>query len=443
LADQKSTGALLDAQVLGQSVRFAVLLTPLIFMGRNDGITMRTLLTAFIIAATTAIASAAEAPPPERIDYLAFAQGAVPLSIGGDGAKVGANFEHAVKIIDGNPLGFTVVSSGKPETATEFVYELPAATTFDRFAVPNVLETPSPSATFTRTVEVYGSSTSAESGYELLASATLATHKKKGEVTELAIVKNAPVRWLKLKLVGGIDMPRGVASLEFSELIGNGSQEPAKFVDRFKGAWKAGANVMRLAQAGAVVSGCYDENGDLTGTVSGNILRATGIDRSDNVKSAFVLSVASDGQLRGVRSTNGGPFRLYTVPVADKSLTAGCTAPPVKLGCGSIIHGINFDFDSAVIRADGEPVLKALFDGLKADKSTAINIEGHTSSEGATDYNQSLSERRARAVVADLARRGIAAGRLAAVGVGEVRPIANNTDENGRSLNRRVEVVCK
>jgi outer membrane protein OmpA-like peptidoglycan-associated protein len=46
-------------------------------------------------------------------------------------------------------------------------------------------------------------------------------------------------------------------------------------------------------------------------------------------------------------------------------------------------------------------------------------------------------------VVADLARRGIAVGRLVAVGVGEVRPIASNIDENGRSLNRRVEVVCK
>lgn len=388
------------------------------------------------------VAQAADAPV-ERVDYLTFAQGAVPVSIGGDGAKLGANFERAVKAIDGNPTPFDVVWKGKPDTVTEFVYELPAATTFDRFAVPHVLETPSPTDTFTKVVEVFGSTTGAESGFVLLASATLTTHKKKGEVTELKLAKTTPVRWVKLRLVGGIEMPKGEASLEFSEIIGNGMQEAAAFSDRFKGTWKQGANMMALTQEGAVVSGCYDRNGDLSGTVSGSILRAMGVNRDDKTKSAFILSVTPEGALRGVRSSNGGPFRLYATPIAAKGTKVSCTTPPVKLGCGSIIHGINFDFDSAVIRKDAEPVLLALYDGLKNDKSASINIEGHTSSEGTTEYNQSLSEKRAKAVVADLTKRGIAASRLGAVGVGEVRPLASNDDENGRSLNRRVEVVCK
>lgn len=401
-------------------------------------------LQAIAVALTCAgTAQAADEAAPERVDYLTFAQGAVPLSIGGDGATLGANFEHAVKIIDGSPLGFAIVNKGKAGTSSEFVYELPAATTFDRFAVPQVLETPSPSATFTRVVEVYGSSKGASEGYELLASATLATHKKKGEVTELELAKKAAVRWVKLKLVGGIDLPRGGGSLEFSEIIGNGAQEPAAFSDKFKGIWKQGSNVMDLRQEGAVVSGCYDRTGDLTGTVSGSVLRATGLDRSDKTKSAFILSVAPDGQLRGVRSSNGGPFRLYTTPVAAKGTKSSCATPAVKLGCGSIIHGINFDFDSAVIRKDAEPVLLALYDGLKGDTSASINIEGHTSSEGTTAYNQTLSQNRANAVVADLVKRGISSKRLGALGVGEVRPIASNNDENGRAMNRRVEVVCK
>jgi OOP family OmpA-OmpF porin len=402
---------------------------------------LRVIAAAFVVG--TSGAWAADEPVIERVDYLTFAQGAVPLSIGGDGAKLGVNFEHAVKIIDGSPLGFVVVNKGKAETSSEFVYELPAATIFDRFVVPNVLETPSPSATFTRVVEVYGSSKSASDGYELLASATLATHKKKGEVTDLTITKKAPARWVKLKLIGGIDLPRGEGSLEFSEIIGNGTQEPAAFSDKFKGIWKQGSNVMDLAQEGAVVSGCYDRTGDLTGTVSGSVLRATGLDRSDKTKSAFILSVTPQGQLRGVRSSNGGPFRLYTTPVAAKGTKSSCATPVVKLGCGSIIHGINFDYDSAVIRKDAEPVLLALYDGLKGDKSASINIEGHTSSEGTTEYNQTLSEKRAKSVVADLTKRGIASGRLGALGVGEVRPIASNNDENGRAMNRRVEVVCK
>jgi hypothetical protein len=57
-------------------------------------------------------AAAADEDAPQRTDYLTFAQGAVPLSIGGDGAKLGANFEHAVKLIDGSAQGFTVVNKG-------------------------------------------------------------------------------------------------------------------------------------------------------------------------------------------------------------------------------------------------------------------------------------------------------------------------------------------
>ena len=98
---------------------------------------------------------------PARVDYMAFAQGTVPVSIGGAGAKLGADFEAAVRVTDGDPTSFTVADRAPADTDTEFVYQLAAPTTFDRFAVPNVVETPSPTATFTRLVEVHGSSASA------------------------------------------------------------------------------------------------------------------------------------------------------------------------------------------------------------------------------------------------------------------------------------------
>jgi OOP family OmpA-OmpF porin len=394
------------------------------------------------LVATSGSSVSAE-PSAERVDYLTFAQGAIPLRIGGAGAAMGVTFEHAVRMVDGNPTGFSVVTGGTAETVTTFLYELPAATSFDRFGVPQVLETPSPSTTFTREVEVYGSATGPDSGFERLARATLETHAKKGMFTELTIEKTTPVRWVEVRLTGGIYIPKGVAWLEFSEIVGNGRQGPAPFADHFHGLWKARANVLELRQDGAVVAGCYDRSGDLAGTVSGRVLRATGVDRSDKTKSVFILSVAPDGVIRGVRSTNGGPFRLTVLPTAPKGTKGDCPMPAVKLGCGSIIHGISFDFDSASIRTDAEPVLSALFAGLKDDPAASITIEGHTSSEGTTEYNQGLSDRRAQAVVADLARRGIADSRLRAVGVGELRPLASNDDESGRSLNRRVEVICK
>jgi hypothetical protein len=228
------------------------------------------------------------------------------------------------------------------------------------------------------------------------------------------------------------------------EIVGNGKQETAVLVDHFHGAWRRAALTLELKQAGPVVSGCYDREGDLTGTVTGNILRATGVTRTGGIKSAFILSVAADGSIRGLMSNNGGPFRLYAVPVAPAGTNTGCTSvPPPTIGCGAVIHGITFDFDAAAIRPDSEAVLAALYDGLRSDKSASIVIEGHTSGEGTNEYNQGLSERRARAVVADLVRRGLAASRIGAFGAGETRPIASNNDETGRAMNRRVEVRCK
>ncbi len=385
------------------------------------------------------------ADAPERVDYLTFAQGAIPIRVGGAAAKLGVSFEEAIEATDGNPAGFVLTAKlAGPDTDTEFVYQLPALTTFDRFAVPNVLETPSPSQTFTKLVEVYGSAEGPDKGMVLLGSGTLATHKARGEVTELAVKSKTPVRWVKLRLVGGIQVTTPQAFFEFSEIIGNGTQEVPKRVDHFNGTWKGKGVAIKLKQEGAVVSGCYDLGGKLEGTVTGNILRATGVDQGSGVKSAFLLTVAENGILRGVRSTNNGPFALYTGDSAPKDTTVNCPAPvaPV-LGCGSIIHGIQFDFDSAAIRPDSEPVLAALFKGLSGDRSASIVIEGHTSSEGTNDYNQRLSERRAQAVVDDLAKRGIDRKRLKAAGLGETRPIAGNNDESGRSLNRRVEVKCQ
>lgn len=388
-----------------------------------------------------AMPAAGSAEP--AIDYLTLASGAVPVHVSGAGATKGATVSQALQVVDGNPVGFSVVSRATDETDVEFVYELPALTSFSRFAVPNVLETPSPSQTFFRHVEVHGTTVGADSGFVLLASATLETHASKGMVSELAIHATPPVRWVKVRLFGGIQMTNPAMFLEFSEIIGNGSQAAVPMSEAFAGKWRARGAKIDLQQAGPIVSGCYDANGDLTGTVSGRILQATGAERTTGVKSAFVLAVTEDGAIRGVRSTNGAPFRLFEAAAAPAGTVALCKdAAPAKLGCGSVIHGIAFAYDSAELRPESEPVLAELYRGLQAETKAAIVIEGHTSSEGTTEYNQALSERRAAAVRADLLRRGLAAERLRAVGIGEARPIAPNDDDSGRSINRRVEIHC-
>jgi outer membrane protein OmpA-like peptidoglycan-associated protein len=70
-------------------------------------------------------------------------------------------------------------------------------------------------------------------------------------------------------------------------------------------------------------------------------------------------------------------------------------------------------------------------------------VEGHADSQGAAEYNQELSQRRAEAVRTYLVSRGISAERVSAQGFGLTRPIADNASAEGRANNRRVEIVVQ
>jgi len=381
---------------------------------------------------------------PASPDYLSFAQGAMLVAVGGSAAALNVNAESALRAIDGDYGVYSLTPKpGGPDTEIVFVYRLPAPTTFTTFAVPNVLETPSPAQTFFRDIEISGSTNGADGPFEILASASLVKHKSRNLVTEIPAITRKPVIWVKLRLRGGLDIQRDKTFFEFSEIIGRGSQDAVPLLDRFTGKWKGRGVLLELKQDAATVVGCYDGTGDLNGSVTGNILRATGKSRSGGIPSTFVLTVTDAGDITGVRSTQGAPFRIYT-GVSTPALKTECSGAKARPpGCGSIVHGINFDYDSAAIRQDSAVVLDALFAGLKDTPQSAITIVGHKSSEGSDAYNQDLSQRRAASVVAALVKRGIVATRLGAKGAGEGQPIADNTTEAGRSVNRRVEVVCR
>jgi outer membrane protein OmpA-like peptidoglycan-associated protein len=77
------------------------------------------------------------------------------------------------------------------------------------------------------------------------------------------------------------------------------------------------------------------------------------------------------------------------------------------------------------------------------DPDSTMVIEGHTDSQGAAEFNQQLSQKRAEAVRNYLVSRGIADDRVKAEGFGPSRPVADNTTAEGRANNRRVEIVVK
>jgi outer membrane protein OmpA-like peptidoglycan-associated protein len=102
---------------------------------------------------------------------------------------------------------------------------------------------------------------------------------------------------------------------------------------------------------------------------------------------------------------------------------------------------ILFDLNESTLKPEAKLVIAKLAGILLIMSDLNLRIEGHTDSTGSADYNQRLSERRAESVYDFLFEQGIEAMRMTVEGYGQERPIADNTTKDGRSKNRRVEIV--
>lgn len=108
------------------------------------------------------------------------------------------------------------------------------------------------------------------------------------------------------------------------------------------------------------------------------------------------------------------------------------------------LYGIYFDFNKAEIKPASAPTLQEMASLLKKEPELKVLIVGHTDNVGTFELNEDLSKRRARAVVTALAsQHGIDAGRLTPLGASFMAPITTNSTEEGRAINRRVELVAR
>ncbi len=102
---------------------------------------------------------------------------------------------------------------------------------------------------------------------------------------------------------------------------------------------------------------------------------------------------------------------------------------------------VTFATDSSDLRPAFFDVLNSVGTVLTEFDQTVVEVAGHTDSSGSESYNQSLSERRAGTVAQYLQTQGIVGQRLLTVGIGELRPIADNSSDSGKQANRRVEIT--
>ncbi|NCD69720.1 OmpA family protein [Mucilaginibacter agri] len=101
---------------------------------------------------------------------------------------------------------------------------------------------------------------------------------------------------------------------------------------------------------------------------------------------------------------------------------------------------IQFEFNSGVLKTDSYQTLDLVARSLKTASTTKVALNGNSSAEGSTAHNMSLSLDRANAVKAYLVNAGVNGDNLTTKGYGESKPIADNATEEGRALNRRVEI---
>ncbi|MCH8891510.1 MAG: OmpA family protein, partial [Myxococcales bacterium] len=164
--------------------------------------------------------------------------------------------------------------------------------------------------------------------------------------------------------------------------------------------------------------------------------------RDDFFGEAFLMSLT--------QLTDCGSLRLaanLTSPAQFMALTHSVFvggAPSVGISeCSSNpqLPALPFEVDRAEITPQSSAVLDTLVDHLSLCENVRVRIDGHTDQTGTDSYNRALSERRSRAAHRYLIEAGITPGRLTVRGFGAADPIAPNGTEEGRALNRRVDLL--
>ncbi len=147
-------------------------------------------------------------------------------------------------------------------------------------------------------------------------------------------------------------------------------------------------------------------------------------------------------------STHGAPdskfnyFYISNIVIAETGKDERSSVLKDLLDKGSFTtNAILFASNSDKLQAESDAIISQIAEALKQADDMKIKIIGHTDSDGDINKNQQLSEKRSAAVKNALVAKGIKADRMITFGKGETEPIASNSNEQGKALNRRVEII--
>lgn len=170
------------------------------------------------------------------------------------------------------------------------------------------------------------------------------------------------------------------------------------------------------AAAGALLGGLIGgKTGRIIGAVGGGAIGG-------------VVGYKMDQQIKELRESTAG---------------SGVDVTEVDNGQAILVNlpdGVTFDVGSATLKPAFRSTLNDVAASLKQYPNSLIDVYGHTDSTGSDSFNQGLSERRAQTVANYMTSQGVNTARIRWQGFGETMPVADNSTEEGRRLNRRVEI---
>lgn len=202
--------------------------------------------------------------------------------------------------------------------------------------------------------------------------------------------------------------------------------------------------------AGAVVTtGCVDDPnrrakiGAATGAVLGGVAGSQLGDKSStNIAIGAAVGALAGGAVGNYMDRQHAELqkRLAAEAARDELFITRLQGDALRVGVAS---DSSFAVGSSELRFDSQATFEKIANVLKDYEKTAVHLVGHTDSTGSDAFNQKLSQQRAQTVASFMASRGVPSSREITWGRGESEPIASNDTEEGRSRNRRVDIVIK
>lgn len=148
----------------------------------------------------------------------------------------------------------------------------------------------------------------------------------------------------------------------------------------------------------------------------------------------YILTVKKDDYAFNSRVIRAGSIETTPVEIDFEM-------KKMKEGSAYNLNDILFESDSYRLTEVSKEVINDFAEFLKANPKLQVGIYGHTDNSGSAADNLTLSKNRAKAVYDYLVSVGISASRLSHEGFGQTKPVAANTSEKGKALNRRTEFV--